>query len=321
MRMGISYCQLAAAILLAGMIFISACAPARQQAQRSTRTYDPSRVSEARLVRLTPTIGTNENVLDVQFVADYTKNPTFRDVANRRVLELINQHESLKNLLLLSVHVPPSVHAEDARRRAEALLKTWHDGGANNITNFLPAIFTRPRYEATTTPSRLSEASLNNARQTISNVFECPLETSIISFTKQFLTESYEAVTEDDYRRNFTVQGEVLAPLVSKIKTNYHHSDFENVDIAYSVIGGQSQLFVNTEPFYSRTTGPSARAREGIRRDSFKMPGLLYQRFRYANNEIVREIVRREGSTGSAVSTEVITWEGTHYRRSMVEGF
>jgi hypothetical protein len=312
--------QITVLMMLTVIPFSNGCAPASPRVGRVSGAYDPKRFLNLRLNRLTPTIGTNENTLDVQFVADYTDNASIKEAADQRVLQLIGECNSLRVLVQLSSHVPPCTHAEDARQRAENLLTSWNGAGPESITNLLPALFVPSKYNYSSSSLPVNIV-LANSRQTTSNILESSLEQSIVKATKQILAGSYEQITDEDYARNFTVQREVLGPLVDKIKLNNQHTDREDVDIVYSVVAGQGHVSVNSVPFYSIIGEPSAMVVAGIRLDSFKMPGLFYQRFRFTSNEVIREIVRRENSNGGAVSTEVITWDGIHYRRSSVEGF
>jgi hypothetical protein len=311
--------------MLGALILISGCLPMRPAVPRAAPRFDANKYRADRLKMLAPTIETNVNLFDVQFVADFTSDATIKRAADDRVLRLIGESHSLRDMLFLSVHTPQSAHGDDARIRAELLLTQFRNEGAPRIPDLLAAVYSpsnyrprpiRPGASTTTSDLRIS------ASQTMSNVLQSPLEASIIATAKQVITNAYDQITEDDYSHDFSIEDTSLSALVAKIKTNYHHSDVESVDILYSVVGGQGQLTVTPESTYGRTPAASARARAGIRRDSFKATGLSYERWRYTSSGIVREFVRRESnSSGRAVSTEVITWNGIHYRKSAIEGF
>jgi hypothetical protein len=255
---------------------------------------------------LAPTLQTNVNILDVQYVADFASDATIKKSADDRVLQLIGRSDSLRDMLLLSVHTPRSTHGEDARLRAENILATFRNEGPARIPNLLALVYS---------PSQ-------------TNLFRSPVEASIIATAKAMLTNTYDQITEDDYAHDFSIEDTSLPTLVAKIKANYQHSESESVDITYSVVGGQPNLIVSAGPLSGRRggrgggRGAPATLREGFTRDSFTTSGLSYERWRYTTSGIIREIVRRESlSSGRAVSTEVITWNGIHYRKSTIEGF
>jgi hypothetical protein len=284
--------------------------PAAPRARPALPAFDQNKYRADRVKILTPTIATNVNVFDVQFVADYTSDASIRKSADDRVLRLIGESDSLRDMLLLSVHIPSSAHGEDARLRAENILATYRNEGPARIPNLLALVYSRSQ----------------------TNVFRSPVEASIIAAAKQMITNTYDQITENDYAHDFSIQDTSLPTLVAKIKSNYQHPVSESVDITYSVVGGQQNLTVLAAPDASRRGGRGAlgggstlgaTALRGVfTRDSFKTTGLSYERWHYNSSGITREIVRRESpSTGRAVSTEVITWDGIHYRKSTIEGF
>jgi hypothetical protein len=288
------------------LVFINGCFPSSPAAPR----FDANRFREDRLTRLAPTVDTNKNIFDVQFVADYAPDALTKQVADDRVLQLIGEAESLRDMLLFAVQDRPSTHSEDARIRAEYLIRKFRGEGQARISDLFEAVFSPSQYNYRT------------QSQTISNVLQSPLEATIIATTKEVITNAYDRIAEDDFSHDFSFEGEVLPSLVAKIKINYRYSAFQSVNILYSIVEGQGRLTVNPDETYGRIFAPSTTTYTGVSRDTFKTAGLSYERWRYGTSGIVREFIRREStSTGRAVATEVITWDGIHYRKSTIEGF
>jgi hypothetical protein len=323
------------------LTLILGCLPPRPAAPR----LDLNKIRADRVKILAPTIQTTMNVFDVQFVADYASDPITKKSANDKVLQLIKQSDSLRDMLLLSARTPGSSHGDDARLQAEHLLTIFRSQGPARITNLLAAVFSSSQYNFSagrsgrlasllTTATQTSGSPIAS-RETMSNLFQTPIEASVIAAAKEIITNAYEQISEDDYSHDFSIEDTSLSPLVAKIKTNNRYSDLDCVDISYSIVQGHGDLRVSPEPLYgsraprgNSTLGASTGgfsptvSLRGFSRDSFKKTGLSYERLRYNSSGIIREIVRRESvSSGRAVSTEVITWNGIHYRKSTIEGF
>lgn len=133
---------------------------------------------------------------------------------------------------------------------------------------------------------------------------------------RQLITDRSEAITAEDYARNFTVDGTLLSALVSEIKQKRKFKDEQGVRISYS-----ENLIAPSLTIIPQDEAPAKLPASSVIEDSFTGGGISYRRHSYKNLGITYESVKRQGrANGLTVLTEVYTLGGQHFRRSEIEG-
>lgn len=254
-------------------------------------------------------IATNESLAILDLIAKQSHDRNIRGAAHTRVSELIETSTDLRPLAAYGAYRPATTNNMCAWNKARSIVLAWRQQKA---TEKVPELLEVGNLLAFTAKPSTRVVSESSAAYEERKEARSGLSALTLSAARDILTSSYETILEDDYKRNFSLDGLALSSVVSKVKANNGKRDAESV--AVSVTGDSQNPSVSVMP---------EKAPLSVTKETFRMRGVFYECWKYGNLGAVRETVRREsGSSGSGptVFTEVIRLDGVLYRKSKVEG-